>query len=147
MFHVLSKLTCCWISQLTANNCGIQTVPVIIADCAPNIAHANLNSSFIWNASTNQSQLSIGTGCCIQRRCIVEHQLALLDCLHDTFTSNSSIIIMTTVGRNLENGVAGTLEKRGISRWALYTVYEYGASAFPKVGIIVCYSSWKRLGN
>ena len=145
--HGVSKLTCCWISQLMANNCGIQIVPGIITNCAPGITRANLNSSFIGNTSTNQSQLSIGTGCYIQRRYIVDYQLALPNCLHNTITSNSSIIIVTTVIWNLENGVAWTLEKLGISRWALYIVYKNGASSLAKVGISICLSSWKRLSN
>ena len=59
-----------------------------------------------------------------------------------TFTANPSIIIMTTVGGDLENGTARTLEKFGVGRATQYTVHEDWSSPLTKVSIIICISGY-----
>ena len=55
------KLTIARESQLSTGHIGIRSSPEVITHCAPGMIVANLHTTFTWQSSTSESDVSIRT--------------------------------------------------------------------------------------
>ena len=95
-------------AKLSANNRGIISAPEIITNCSPNIGLANFYTSFAWNSTTNQPNISSST----------------------SLASGSSIFSMYTV----VSGKMSTVKKSTLCASALDIVHQNGTSSLAKEG-------------